>query len=44
VYLANPDKLAAGVYAVHVTGQLPEHVVDDLEAAGIHYRPRDAAD
>lgn len=35
------DKLAAGVYAVHVTGSLPEHVIDDLEANGIHYRPRD---
>ena len=29
------DKLTAGVYAVRVMGSLPEHVVDDLEAAGI---------
>jgi len=35
------DKLAAGVYAVHVTGTLPEHVVDDLEASGIHYKARE---
>ncbi|KAK9897606.1 transcription initiation Spt4 [Cystobasidium minutum MCA 4210] len=38
------DKLAPGVYAVHVTGTLPEHVVDDLEASGITYRPRESMD
>lgn len=36
------DKLTPGVYAVHVTGTLPEHVVDDLEANGITYRPRES--
>jgi hypothetical protein len=30
------------VYAVHVTGTLPEHIIDDLEASGIQYRSRES--
>lgn len=36
------DKLAPGTYAVHVSGTLPEHIQDDLDAAGITYRPNQA--
>lgn len=38
------DKLTPGVYAVHMTGKLPENVIDDLEASGITYTPRDSQD
>lgn len=33
----------AGLYAVRVVGRLPDDVVDDLEANGIQYIPRDGS-
>jgi len=36
------DKYVRGVYAIRVTGRVPEDVLDELEARGINYRPRDS--
>ncbi|THW98473.1 putative transcriptional elongation protein Spt4 [Aureobasidium pullulans] len=35
------DSYVAGVYAVKVTGILPEEVISTVEAAGVKYIPRD---
>ncbi|KAM0788933.1 hypothetical protein ACM66B_003008 [Microbotryomycetes sp. NB124-2] len=35
------DKHAAGVYAVRVSGQLPESIVEDLEARGVKVHSRE---
>ncbi len=37
------DKFTKGLYAIRVAGSLPEDIVDELQAAGIHYRPRDGS-
>ncbi|GAA6005044.1 hypothetical protein JCM11491_002319 [Sporobolomyces phaffii] len=37
-------KHAAGVYAVRVTGQLPEEIIEDLEARGIKVHSREMDD
>ncbi|GMM36778.1 transcription elongation factor [Saccharomycopsis crataegensis] len=37
------DNFQPGLYAVKVSGKLPPDVVNDLEAKGIHYRPRDGS-
>lgn len=37
------DKFVPGLYAVKVSGKLPVDIIADLEAKGIHYRPRDGS-
>ncbi|KAI9105630.1 Spt4/RpoE2 zinc finger-domain-containing protein, partial [Phlyctochytrium arcticum] len=37
------DKFVQGMYAIRVSGRLPESVVDDLGDNGIKYRPRDGS-
>lgn len=37
------DNFRPGLYAVKVSGKLPADVVNDLEAKGIQYRPRDGS-
>ena len=39
-----PAKYVRGMYAVRVTGRIPEDVETELEARGIKYRPRDQTD
>ncbi|KAG8716650.1 transcription elongation factor spt4 [Ceratobasidium sp. 395] len=34
-------KYVKGMYAVRVSGRVPEDVMDDLQSRGITYRPRD---
>ncbi|CAE6465973.1 unnamed protein product [Rhizoctonia solani] len=34
-------KYVKGMYAVRVSGRVPEDVIDDLHSRGITYRPRD---
>ncbi|GAA5897202.1 hypothetical protein JCM6882_001815 [Rhodosporidiobolus microsporus] len=38
------DKHHPGVYAVRVTGQLPEEIVEDLEARGVRVHSREMDD
>ncbi|KDE07939.1 transcription elongation factor SPT4 [Microbotryum lychnidis-dioicae p1A1 Lamole] len=38
------DKHSPGVYAVRVTGQLPEQIVEDLEARGVTVHSREMND
>ncbi|ORY91499.1 Spt4/RpoE2 zinc finger-domain-containing protein [Leucosporidium creatinivorum] len=38
------DKHTPGVYAVRVTGQLPDSIVDDLEARGVKVHSREMDD
>lgn len=35
------DKFTPGMYAVKVSGQLPEYIRDELARRGIQYTPRD---
>ena len=37
----NADKFVKGCYAVSVTGELPQDVIDSLQDKGIPYRSRD---
>lgn len=37
------SKFVAGMYAARVQGRLPDDIVDELEAQGIEYRPRDGS-
>jgi transcription elongation factor SPT4 len=37
------DRFHQGIYAVRVTGRLPEDAVEELDKRGIKYRPRDGA-
>ncbi|KAJ3092534.1 transcription elongation factor spt4 [Quaeritorhiza haematococci] len=37
------DKFTKGLYAIRVTGQLPDDIIDELEDRGIKYRPRDGS-
>ncbi|KAJ3505688.1 hypothetical protein NLJ89_g7286 [Agrocybe chaxingu] len=37
-------KYVRGMYAVRVTGRIPEEVEDELTSRGIKYRPRDQND
>lgn len=37
------DQMIPGLYAVQVTGQMSEDVLQTLEMRGIHYRPRDGS-
>ncbi|RUS21254.1 Spt4/RpoE2 zinc finger-domain-containing protein [Endogone sp. FLAS-F59071] len=37
------DKFSKGVYAVRVSGRIPDDVEDELERRGIAYRPRDGS-
>lgn len=41
VWLIGADKFAKGCYAVSVTGELPQDVIDSLQDKGIPYRSRD---
>ena len=35
------DKFVKGCYAVSVTGELPQDIIDSLQDRGIQYRSRD---
>ncbi len=37
------DKFVKGLYAIRVTGRLPDEVVEDMEDRGLVYRPRDGS-
>jgi transcription elongation factor SPT4 len=37
------DRYKKGIYAIQVTGRLPDEVVMLLEDKGISYRPRDGS-
>ncbi|KAK9728068.1 transcription elongation factor spt4 [Basidiobolus ranarum] len=37
------DKFTKGLYAVRVSGRIPEYVEDELDRRGIKYRPRDGS-
>lgn len=37
------SNFVGGLYAIRVVGKLPEDVIDDLEAQGIQYIPRDGS-
>ncbi|KAJ3404652.1 transcription elongation factor spt4 [Chytridiales sp. JEL 0842] len=37
------DKFVKGLYAIRVTGRLPEEVVEDMADRGLSYRPRDGS-
>ena len=37
------DRFQPGIYAIQVSGRLPEDTVADLEARGISYQPRDGS-
>lgn len=37
------DKFTRGIYAVRVSGRIPDDVEDELDRRGITYRPRDGS-
>lgn len=37
------DSFNPGLYAVKVNGKLPPHIISDLEAQDVIYRPRDGS-
>lgn len=37
------DKFQKGVYAIVVSGRVPEDVEDELDRRGVTYRPRDGS-
>ena len=39
----NTDKCVRGCYAISVTGELPQDIIDSLQDKGVPYRSRDTA-
>jgi hypothetical protein len=37
------EKYQQGMYALSVSGRLPEDAIDRLESMGFHYQPRDSS-
>ncbi|KAJ3115882.1 Transcription elongation factor SPT4 [Phlyctochytrium bullatum] len=37
------DKFTKGIYAIRISGRLPDDIIDEMRDRGITYRPRDGS-